>query len=138
MDSDAEARARTDPKATDLAEGLAITASLLCLAHCLFLPLVLAWSPALSRTFDLPFDLHLWIVLMAGPVSLMILLKAAKRHRLAIFAAGSAGLGLLVLALVLPVTERQEIAVSSIGSVLLAVAHLANWMARHPKAHLHA
>lgn len=138
MDSDAEARVRDTPKASDLAEGLAISASILCLAHCLFLPLVLAWSPALSRTFDLPFDLHLWIVLIAGPISLTILVRAAKRARMGILATGVAGLSLLVLALVLPVTDMQEIAISSIGSMLLAMAHLANWAARHPKAHLHA
>lgn len=138
MDSDAEARVRDTPRASDLAEGLAISASILCLAHCLFLPLVLAWSPALSRTFDLPFDLHLWIVLIAGPISLTILVRAAKRARMGILATGVAGLSLLVLALVLPVTEMQEIAISSIGSMLLAMAHLANWAARHPKAHLHA
>jgi hypothetical protein len=138
MDSDAEARVRDTPRASDLAEGLAISASILCLAHCLFLPLVLAWSPALSRTFDLPFDLHLWIVLIAGPISLTILVRAAKRARMGILATGVAGLSLLVLALVLPVTDMQEIAISSIGSMLLAMAHLANWAARHPKAHLHA
>lgn len=138
MDSDAEARVRDTPRASDLAEGLAISASILCLAHCLFLPLVLAWSPALSRTFDLPFDLHLWIVLIAGPISLTILVSAAKRARMGILATGVAGLSLLVLALVLPVTDMQEIAISSIGSMLLAMAHLANWAARHPKAHLHA
>ncbi|WP_052129892.1 MerC domain-containing protein [Sphingomonas sp. 35-24ZXX] len=138
MDSDAEARVRDTPRASDLAEGLAISASILCLAHCLFLPLVLAWSPALSRTFDLPFDLHLWIVLIAGPVSLTILVRAAKRARMGILVTGVAGLSLLVLALVLPVTDMQEIAISSIGSMLLAMAHLANWAARHPKAHLHA
>jgi len=138
MDSDAEARVRDTPRASDLAEGLAISASILCLAHCLFLPLVLAWSPALSRTFDLPFDLHLWIVLIAGPISLTILVRAAKRARVGILATGVAGLSLLVLALVLPVTDMQEIAISSIGSMLLAMAHLANWAARHPKAHLHA
>ncbi len=138
MDSDAEARVRDTPRASDLAEGLAISASILCLAHCLFLPLVLAWSPALSRTFDLPFDLHLWIVLIAGPISLTILVRAAKRARMGILATGVAGLSLLVLALVLPVTDMQEIAISSIGSMLLATAHLANWTARHPKAHLHA
>ena len=138
MDSDAEARVRDTPRASDLAEGLAISASILCLAHCLFLPLVLAWSPALSRTFDLPFNLHLWIVLIAGPISLTILVRAAKRARMGILATGVAGLSLLVLALVLPVTDMQEIAISSIGSMLLAMAHLANWAARHPKAHLHA
>jgi hypothetical protein len=123
---------------TDLAEGVAITASLLCLAHCLFLPLLLAWSPALSEALDLPFDLHLWIVLLAGPISLLILLKAARQQCLWIMACGLSGLGLLVAALVLPVTATQEIAVSSLGSVLLAIAHLANWAMRHPKAHLHA
>lgn len=138
MESDVEARVRDTPRTSDLAEGLAISASILCLAHCLFLPLVLAWSPALSRTFELPFDLHLWIVLIAGPISLTILVRAAKRARMGILATGVAGLSLLVLALVLPVTDMQEIAISSIGSMLLATAHLANWTARHPKAHLHA
>ncbi len=125
------------PKTTDLAEGVAITASLLCLAHCLLLPLLLAWSPTVSRTLDLPFDLHLWIVLLAGPVSLSILLKAARHKRLLVMSAGLTGLGLLVLALVLPVTEPMEVAISSTGSVLLAIAHLTNWFARHRRAHLH-
>lgn len=136
MDQGEDARAQSKP--VDLAEGIAITASLLCLVHCLFLPLLLAWSPAVTRALDLPFDLHLWIVLIAGPMSLWILLKAARQQRLPIMLTGVAGLGLLAFALVVPVTETMEIAISSIGSVLLAAAHLANWMARHPKAHIHA
>lgn len=138
MPMDVQDKAKAQPQPVDLAEGIAITASLLCLVHCLFLPLVLAWSPAVTRVLDLPFDLHLWIVLIAGPMSLWILLKAARQNRLSIMLTGVAGLGLLVLALVVPVTEMMEIAISSVGSVLLAAAHLANWTARHPKAHIHA
>ncbi|PXW79387.1 MerC mercury resistance protein [Blastomonas natatoria] len=125
-------------KTTDIAEGLAIAASLLCLAHCLILPVLLASSPAVSRALDLPFDLHLWIVLIAGPVSLWLLVSAARQQRIFVMAAGLAGLGMLVLALVLPVTETGEIAISSMGSVSLAFAHVSNWLTRHPRAYLDA
>lgn len=125
-------------RTTDVAEGLAISASLLCLAHCLFLPLLLAWSPAVSRMLELPFDLHLWIVLLAGPVSLWLLVSAARQQRVFILAAGLTGLGLLIMALVFPVTEAGEIAMSSMGSVVLAAAHVANWLTRHSGAHLQA
>lgn len=123
-------------RTTDVAEGLAIGASLLCLAHCLVLPLLLAWSPAVSRTLDLPIDLHMWIVLLAGPVSLWLLVSAARQQRVFILAAGLAGLGLLVMALVLPMTEIGEIAMSTTGSVLLAAAHVANWLTRHSRRYV--
>lgn len=135
MNRDRNRQGGTEPRTADMAEGLAITASLLCLVHYLFLPLALAWSPAFSRAFDLPFDLHRWIVLIAGPVSLMILMKAAKQNRTAVFATGLLGLGLMVLALVLPLTGSAEVAISSLGSILLALAHVRNWLARHPNAH---
>ncbi|MBA4780405.1 MAG: MerC domain-containing protein [Blastomonas sp.] len=125
------------PKAADVAEGAAISASLLCLAHCLVLPLLLASAPALSQSLALPFDLHLWIVLLAGPVSLWILIRAAWQRRHGILLLGLCGLSLLMAALVLPVTERQEIVISSIGSLSLAFAHIANWLARHPRLLVH-
>lgn len=121
------------PKTADMAEGAAITASLLCLVHCLVLPLLLAWAPAFSQHLELPFDLHLWIVLLAGPVSLGILIRAGRRRRPGIMAMGLCGLGLLIAALAFPVSETQETVISSMGSILLACAHLANWLARHPE-----
>lgn len=126
------------PKTADLAEGAAIAASVLCLVHCLFLPVLLAWAPALSQSLELRVDLHLWIVLLAGPISLAILIRAARHQRHAIMALGLFGLSLLIAALALPVTEGQEIVVSSIGSLSLAIAHLANWLARHSRSFLHA
>ncbi|MDM7956630.1 MerC domain-containing protein [Blastomonas sp.] len=118
-------------RTADVAEGVAISASILCLIHCLALPVLLAGSPWLSRTMDLPFDAHLWIVLLAGPVSAWLLSRAARQHRIGIFAAGIAGLGCLVLALILPVSEPMEAVISTLGSLMLASAHVANWMARH-------
>ena len=50
---------------------------------------------------------------------------------------GLCGLSLLMAALVLPVTERQEIVISSIGSLSLAFALIANWLARHPRLLVH-
>ncbi|WP_439491054.1 MerC domain-containing protein [Blastomonas fulva] len=119
------------PKSADFAEGVAISASILCLIHCLALPLLLAGSPWLSHALALPFDMHLWIVLIAGPVSAWLLLTAARRQRIGVFIAGLAGLGALVLALVLPVPEPVETAMSTLGSLMLAGAHVGNWLARH-------
>lgn len=126
------------PRTADFAEAAAIAASVLCLVHCLFLPLLLAWAPALSQSLELPFDLHLWIVLLAGPVSLGILIRAAQRRRHAILIIGLCGLGLLIAALLLPVTDGHEVVISSLGSLCLASAHLANWLARHPRPFVHA
>lgn len=133
-----KATPRPVPKTADLAEGAAIAASLLCLVHCLFLPVLLAWAPALSQSLELRFDLHLWIVLLAGPVSLAILIRAARHQRHAIMALGVVGLILLIAALTLPVSEGEEIVISSIGSLSLATAHLANWLARHSRPFGHA
>lgn len=133
-----KATPRPVPKTADLAEGAAIAASLLCLVHCLFLPVLLAWAPALSQSLELRFDLHLWIVLLAGPVSLAILIRAARHQRHAIMALGVFGLILLIAALTLPVSEGEEIVISSIGSLSLATAHLANWLARHSRPFGHA
>ncbi|MFN3473325.1 MAG: MerC domain-containing protein [Blastomonas sp.] len=118
-------------RTVDVAEGVAISASILCLIHCLALPLLLASSPWLSRNMALPFDAHLWIVLLAGPVSAWLLLRAARQHRIGVFAVGLAGLGCLVLALILPVSQAMEAVISTLGSLMLASAHITNWMARH-------
>jgi hypothetical protein len=118
-------------RTADVAESMAISASVLCLIHCLALPMLFASSPWLGRNLGLPFDAHLWVVLLAGPVSAWLLLKAASQQRIGVFIAGFAGLCALVLALVLPVSGPMEAVISTLGSLTLAAAHIANWMARH-------
>lgn len=118
-------------KSTDAAELFAISGAFLCLVHCLFLPVLLASLPAVGQTLFPDVDLHLWIVLIAGPISAWLLASTVQRNRPAILSAGAAGLGLLALALFLPLTDRQETAMTVCGSVLLAGAHITNWLMRH-------
>lgn len=115
----------------DAAEGFAIGGAILCLVHCLILPVLLAWMPMVGGMFDPAFDLHLWTVILVGPLSAWLLLSTIHHRRKLLLTLGFVGLGLLILALLIPVSERQEIAMSVCGSILLASAHLVNWRFRH-------
>lgn len=116
---------------TDAAEGLAIGGALGCLVHCLLLPVLVAWIPSAGRALSPSFDLHFWLVLIIGPVSAWLLANAVRRYKAPILAAGLGGLGLLILALVLPLSAQQETLLSVAGSIMLAGAHIANWAVRH-------
>jgi len=120
----------------DIAEGFTIFGALLCLVHCLFLPIVLAWMPLLSRSTNLGINLHLWVVCIAGPVSAWLLISAVRQYKRIIVSVGMSGLALLILALLWPLTTQQETLVSVAGSVMLASAHLGNWSVRH-RSHRH-
>jgi len=120
----------------DIAEGFTIFGALLCLVHCLFLPIVLAWMPLLSRSTNLGINLHLWVVCIAGPVSAWLLISAVRQYKRIIVSVGMSGLALLILALLWPLTTQQETLVSVAGSVMLAGAHLGNWWVRH-RSHRH-
>ncbi len=124
-----------NPLQTDAAEGFAIGGALLCLVHCLLLPLLLAWTPTLGQALDPQIDLHLWLVMIVGPVSAWLLLSVVRHHRLVLLSAGFAGLGLLILALIVPVTARQETLMSVTGSSLLAATHAINWALRRRHRH---
>ncbi len=120
---------------TDAAEGFAIGGALLCLVHCLFLPLLLAWTPTLGRAVDPGIDLHLWLVVIVGPVSAWLLIGVVRHHKLPLLGTGFIGLGLLILALIVPLTERAETQMSVTGSILLAITHATNWALRRRHRH---
>ena len=123
------------PLPTDAAEGFAIGGALLCLVHCLALPLLLAWTPTLGRALNPAIDLHLWLVMIVGPVSAWLLISVVRKHRLPLLTAGFAGLGLLILALIVPLAAWQETVMSVTGSVMLAATHAINWALRRRHRH---
>ena len=61
----------------NLLDGMAIAGSALCLIHCLALPLIIAWLPALSDWLSWPESVHLWILLAALPLSFFALWRHA-------------------------------------------------------------
>lgn len=108
-------------------DATAIVLSLMCLVHCLVLPLAIALIPAATHFLDLPEEVHAMIFFVAVPISAMAVLMGQKRHGLwlpAIIAAmgliliGTGAFGGLSLLL--------ETGISVVGSLLLLVAHAVN------------
>ncbi len=126
----ANPRSQEAPKRLDDALDRAATgASILCLAHCLLLPLLFAALPAIAGIVDVPEEVHLFVVLFALPTSLWALLSGrSSHHRTGPLVAGVAGLALLLAGLAIP---SLETAATVAGSLLLSLAHGANWRLRH-------
>ena len=112
-------------------DGLAISLSVVCVVHCLALPVIIALLPALSQWLQLPEAIHAWLLGCAIPISLTVLGRSAHRHRAArgTLLLGIVGLFLMGGALLAP-TEALETVISVGGAVLLASAHVYNWRRR--------
>lgn len=109
-------------------DGFAISASTLCLIHCLALPLLAAAIPALAELLDLGPHFHLLILALAIPASALALAAGYRRHGLVLpVLAGVAGLLLLAAGTAIAATAIVEVALTVAGSLILAAAHLANW-----------
>ena len=115
----------------DLIEGLAIGATIACLVHCLALPLLIAAIPILSNVLPIPEHFHLIALGLAIPATAGALFAGYRRHRLAApLVAGTVGLTLLALAAIHWGETPLEMPVTVLGSIAIAVAHLANWRYR--------
>lgn len=122
------AAARAVPRRQRLLDGFAVTASLLCLIHCLMLPLLLIAVPVLATMLTIPESFHAVAFAIAVPTSLLALAAGHARHRrrmpalLTVVALALLGIGAFAIE-----RETAERIVTSLGAVLLAVAHLLNW-----------
>jgi hypothetical protein len=63
-----------------MADGTAVGASVLCLFHCLLLPLAIALFPALGGLIGLPEGLHALLFAAAVPVSALAIVAGYRRH----------------------------------------------------------
>lgn len=113
-------------------DGGAVAASALCVAHCLLVPFAVALSPALSAVLDIPESFHLWVVVLAIPMSSIALLFGYRIHHFPgpVFK-GLVGLVLLGAGVLYASSETMEVSLTVIGSILLVVAHVRNWTLRH-------
>lgn len=114
-----------------LLDRVAVSASALCLLHCLATPLLLVALPVLSSTLLADEALHRMLVLCLVPVSIVALFLGCRAHRdRGVLALGALGLGALVVvayagqALVGEVGERAGTAVA--GGIL-AAGHVRNF-----------
>lgn len=116
------------PMRAALPDAVAGTLSLACLIHCLALPILVAAVPALAPLLDMPESLHLILFALALPVSSLALLRGHAWHERTCPAwAGAGGLALMGAGLLL---HDWETPLTVGGALLLAAAHLANWLAR--------
>lgn len=107
------------------AAGIGLSA--LCLVHCLGLPVLIAFSPALVWMEDE--RVHLLLAIGA----LVVTFVAADgwpsiRSKPLIYLVAGIGLSLLFAGALIEMSEMQERIVTSIGALTLASAHLASWM----------
>ncbi|WP_082467521.1 MULTISPECIES: MerC domain-containing protein [unclassified Sphingomonas] len=123
------------PRRQRLLDGFAVTASLLCLIHCLALPLLFVALPVLATMLVVPEAFHAIAFTFAVPTSMLAMASGHARHgRHGPALLAGAGLALLGLGAFAVEAEVAERIVSSIGAVILATAHALNWRALPPRS----
>lgn len=114
----------------DIIESTAISASTLCMVHCLALPVLLFLVPGLLGAFVQSELFHLAALAMVAPAALAAFFLGYRRHgRTGPAILGVAGVACLVLGVAawLPVSETM---MTVSGSLLLVAGHLWNWRER--------
>ena len=121
----------------DWIERAAVGASILCLIHCLTLPILLAALPALSTILSVPESIHVWILAFAIPAAGAALVTGYRRH-MARYPMVMGVIGLTFMAIGAFVFAQQwlETPITVFGSITLASAHVINWRLRH-RGHAH-
>ena len=115
-----------------LVDGIAVSASLLCLVHCLALPLLAASLPALGLFVTHSLLVHALLLGLALSLGLWALARGRRRAGWWPVGLGLAGFILMGAALLsAPVAERWF---TVAGVSLVAIAHWRNWRARHRPA----
>lgn len=111
---------------SSLLDASAISLSGLCLAHCLALPLVAAFSPLVATWAEAEW-VHGVAIGLAAPLSALALWRRREAPTIAL---ALTGLALLALGAVHWPSHELEAPITVTGSLLLAGAHLLNWRRR--------
>lgn len=109
---------------------LAIIFSVTCLVHCFAFPLLVAVTPLLGTALLSDRMFHWYLLVLVLPLSVVALLHGFRRHASKLISGiGAVGLAVLIVAAVaghdLPGAASERL-VTSVGSILVAVAHLLN------------
>lgn len=113
-----------------LLDKLAVSASMVCAIHCLFLPVILVVFPALGATLfadDLFHVLLLWLII---PLSVIALSLGCRRHKdLLVAVIGLVGLTFLISASLGHefLGETNERILTIMGAAVISVGHLQNY-----------
>jgi len=109
---------------------LGITLSLVCLVHCLALPLVIALLPLFAAQWLQANGFHMAMAIALLPVALLAVLPGLRMHgRRSVAAAMAAGLSLLSTAAFageMLLTQEWVVALTVAGGTILVAAHAVN------------
>ena len=112
---------------TALLDRSAIVLSMICVVHCLALPVAIIMLPALSAYWFADENFHLLLLYLVLPTSVIALGLGCRRHRMfKMMLWGSAGLLCLTVAALLGhdrLGEFGEKGLTLLGAWLLVVAH---------------
>jgi hypothetical protein len=111
------------------ADWAAVSASGLCLVHCLALPLVIAVLPSFGGAIA-GSGTHWALLAFALPVSLWVLTRDPWPAGLIPLALGSAGLSLMTVGVAVYEGLPAERGLTVAGVSLVAAAHLVRWWRR--------
>ncbi|WP_448554887.1 MerC domain-containing protein [Thalassotalea montiporae] len=113
------------------ADKLAISLSMLCVLHCLALPLLLVIVPSLAVLPMAQESFHFWMVMAVLPTSIYALTLGCKKHRnYTVVSYGLAGLATLLAAALFGehlLGEFGEKLLTTVGATIIAVAHVKNF-----------
>lgn len=119
----------------DMVEGAAVSASLLCLVHCLALPILLLALPGMAGLFFGSEAFHPVALALVVPLALAAFRLGYRRHRTRRPALlGLAGMGCLIAALLPGFGKQGETGLTVAGSLLLVAGHVMNWRLRNRAA----
>jgi hypothetical protein len=116
-----------------LLDASAVGLSGLCLAHCLALPLAVAFLPVLGSWAETEW-VHMAFLGAAVPISIASLVRSGGWNAPAVLGLALIGIGLLASGIWLARSEGAELAMTVAGGLALATAHSLNW---HRLSHRH-
>ncbi|WP_286234870.1 MerC domain-containing protein [Thalassotalea sediminis] len=118
-----------------MSDKAAIGVSLLCVIHCLVLPIAMILIPPLAGLSLLKSEsFHLWLVGAVVPVSLLALFFGYQHHRkIQVFVGAFIGLLILLVAAYLGheiLGDLTEVCLTVFGSCVIAFSHYWNYQLR--------
>lgn len=134
MQEGAPAGKRAGQTGHDVMEAVAASASIICLVHCLALPLLLL-LPGVIGLWFLSESFHIAAFAFIVPSAAAALFMGYRRHHaLAPAVMAMAGIILLGGALTPGISEHMETGLTVIGSIALLLGHGLNWRLRYKMA----
>jgi len=111
-------------------DNIAISFSVLCALHCLFLPIILIFFPAISATFLGSEDFHKTLLYFVIPSSIIALSLGCKMHgKYNVYLYGIFGIGTLLIGSIFGhdyFGENGETILTLLGASIVSFGHFKN------------